>query len=614
MKLTHSKHLSFAAIAGLFVTVTLPLVAQTPTPYGGAGSRPVAVLLCQYSDVPNTYGVTTDYILAQWMSNTYTLGGTPVDNSINGLVQEASGGTVDFRGTRAFGWYTLPNPKSFYRTGTVAGNDCIGVAQRSGVDLAPFTYVAVYLNDSMSDAAGLSWPATLPTRSPTKFNALIVNRTGLVSPPLVLHELGHILSSGGQHTDSGTDPMGDASWYGTPITVTPYYASTVSPGWDASRRELMGFIGNVATYSGGTQTYNLSRLTLPYPGMPSAIDVPLPNGAKYVISARTRAGHDARTTYSQSVNKWGWTGGDSLSFEGVEIELLTSTNVDARLIPSATTSSSDEPANAWQTGQSYTDAANKVTITINNFDPAGNPTARITVTSAAANALPPGSWQPQGGLLTQISVGSDGTVMGVNGSNLIYQWNGTGWNQLPGAALLVSVVNSTKAFIWDGNAMFMWNGSGWIQVNRPNGVTGINWLSAASDGTLYAVDTTGNVNRLDANANTWSVVGSNAGHVAAQSSSVFYMLQNGSGALPIGTIQKVSGATVTTLPGILLDIAVDSIGDLWGSGGSQVWHWNGSNWDLQPGTLTQIAVGNFNTVWALNVNQATRTGTIFQWR
>jgi hypothetical protein len=284
-------------------------------------------------------------------------------------------------------------------------------------------------------------------------------------------------------------------------------------------------------------------------------------------------------------------------------------------VPSSPLTSAYDAGNVWLTGQTYTDSANGITIAVNNFNSTANPTAQITVTSTTPNALPPGSWQIQPGLLTQISAGSDGTVMGIgiNGGNQIWQWNGTGWNLLPGAALM-AVVNSTKAFIWDGNAMFLWNGTGWTRVNVPNSVTGINWISAASDGTLYAVGSNGNVNRLDANAGTWSVVGSNAGHVAAQSGSVFYMLQNGSGALPIGTIQKVSGGTVTTLPGILLDIAVDSIGDLWGSGGSQVWHWNGSNWDLEPGTLTQVTVGNFSTVWGLNVDAAARTGTIFQWR
>ncbi|MBV8895288.1 MAG: hypothetical protein JO051_02170, partial [Acidobacteriaceae bacterium] len=257
--MTNLKHISFVAAAGLFVAGTVTLHAQTPN--GGAGPRPVAILLCQYPDKPDTYGFKPADILATWMSNTLMVNGAPVDNSINGLVQEASGGTVNFQGTQAFGWFTLPNPFSSYATGYDAGNDCIATAQSKGVNLTPFVYAAIYMNDKLADAMGESWPATLPTASPTGAHALIVSYAGLVSPPLVLHELGHILSTGGQHTDSGSDPLGAASWLGS--LGTPPNLTTVAPEWDASRRELMGFIPSVATFSGGTQTYNLSRLTQP---------------------------------------------------------------------------------------------------------------------------------------------------------------------------------------------------------------------------------------------------------------------------------------------------------------------------------------------------------------
>jgi hypothetical protein len=53
----------------------------------------------------------------------------------------------------------------------------------------------------------------------------------------------------------------------------------------------------------------------------------------------------------------------------------------------------------------------------------------------------------------------------------------------------------------------------------------------------------------------------------------------------------------------------------WGvSSNNNIYHWNGSNWDLVPGQLTQVAVGNFSTVWGLKVDQAARAGTIYQWR
>jgi hypothetical protein len=236
-------------------------------------------------------------------------------------------------------------------------------------------------------------------------------------------------------------------------------------------------------------------------------------------------------------------------------------------------------------------------------------------------SLPPGSWQLQPGLLTQISVASDGTVMGVSGGGQIWEWTGVGtwWRRLGGLASLITVQNASRVFVWNGVSLYTGNSSnstGWTPwPTLPSGITGLTWLSVANDGTLYVVDTNGNVHRLDATSGAWSVVGANASRVAAQNGSVFYMLQNGRGALPEGTIQMISNGAPTTLPGRLTDISVDSTGKLWGVNVRSVYHWSGTTFDLVPGQLTQVSVGNFNTVWALDVDPAAAAGgPIYQWR
>jgi len=302
--------------------------------------------------------------------------------------------------------------------------------------------------------------------------------------------------------------------------------------------------------------------------------------------------------------------------EGVRIELVGG-GFDARIQKSKPGGDRGTTDSVWLTGQTFVDPVSNKIIAINNFNPGGNPTAQVTVSQGAFFAVPPGSWQIQPGLLTQISAGYDGTVMGVSGNNQIWQWNGTDWNLLPGLASMIAVVNSDKALVSPGSSLWVGNRNGWTQVNLPNGVTGIIWISAAADGTLYAVDSTGDVNRLDAVSGIWSVVGANAGHVAAQSGISFYMIQNGNGALPAGTVQMIYNGTATTLPSpLLIDISVDGAdaGDLWGvSASNNIYHWNGASWDQQPGTFTQVAIGIFNNLWALDVNQAARTGTIYQW-
>jgi hypothetical protein len=288
------------------------------------------------------------------------------------------------QGTQAFGWYTLPNPLSSYAAGSDAGNDCIAAAQNNGVNLTPFTYVAVYMNDVLGDSSGESWTAKLPTASPTQWDALVVEVRGFTSPPLVLHELGHILSNDGFHTDSYSDPLGGGAALGddpmNPITGVPLRMALVSPEWDASRRELMGFIptASIAAFAGGTQTYNLSRLTQPLTGLPTAIEVPLPGGTKYVISARTHVANDSYPTFLDYAFL-----GDTLATEGVRIELYTSTTVDAHIEMSNPDGDPTSTDAVWLTGQTYTDTANGITITVVNFNPTGNPTgnptAQITV-------------------------------------------------------------------------------------------------------------------------------------------------------------------------------------------------------------------------------------------
>jgi hypothetical protein len=423
MKRTKSKLGSFAAVTGLFAAGILPLQAQTPTPLGGAGARPVAVLLCKYSDKPNTYGFTPAGILATtWLPNTITVNGAPVDNSISGLVQDASLGAISFQGTQAFGWFTLPNPLSSYPTGPDAGNACIAAAQSNGVNFRPFTYVAVYMNDVLNDATGEAWTATLPgPASPTPWNALVVGVRGLTSPPLVLHELGHILSNDGWHTDSYSDPLGGAAYLGDDPSNPPPFPiriALVSPEWDASRRELMGFIpaASIATFSGGTQTYNISRLTQPWAGLPTVIEVPLPGGAKYVISARTQVGYDSYPIFLDYAFL-----GNTIPTAGVKIELFTSTTVDAHIEMSHPGGDPTSTDAVWLTGQTYMDAVNGITITVANFNPAGNPTAQITVTSGLSGAY---KLNPQNAPGTCLDVYGAGTSPGTNVD--IWNCNGGG--------------------------------------------------------------------------------------------------------------------------------------------------------------------------------------------
>jgi hypothetical protein len=68
----------------------------------------------------------------------------------------------------------------------------------------------------------------------------------------------------------------------------------------------------------------------------------------------------------------------------------------------------------------------------------------VVATDNGANAeegLTTPVWQKIPGGLKQVSVGSDGTVMGVNSANQIWKYMGGYWKQLPGALTQISVLD-----------------------------------------------------------------------------------------------------------------------------------------------------------------------------
>jgi hypothetical protein len=398
-------------VAALGVTRQGSVQAQAVAPR----TIPFAVLLCQYADKPDTYGFTAAGIQTTWTGATATVNGVTIDSSINGAVTEASLGAFNLRGTQVFGWYNLPKTLAAYTgsgTGMMdAAADCVAAAQAAGANLSAFPNIAIYYNDVQPSptVGGVVYRVLFVPgpSSPLRFNLMSFYHRGLNSPGIVLHELGHAFGSP-HHTDSTSDPLGGGGASGTdpkrlgPNDAVPPETPQVGPLWDASRRQLMGFIpaGSVRQFTGGTQSYNLSRLTQPLVGLPTVIEVPLPNGAKYVVSARTRIGLDALTNrVGASTNVVaGGVSPFNMPTEGVKIELVTpdadqSTNPkDARVVLSNPSADADRfgTDSVWLYGQSYADNNNGVRITVTGFNPTGSQwTAQIQVASTGASGLAP---------------------------------------------------------------------------------------------------------------------------------------------------------------------------------------------------------------------------------
>lgn len=187
------------------------------------------------------------------------------------------------------------------------------------------------------------------------------------------------------------------------------------------------------------------------------------------------------------------------------------------------------------------------------------------------------------GAATSISVQSThpaGSLVGpdipwvVSADGKIFRRSNNAWRPIPGCAKDIGVGDNGSTWVLGcksggpgGYQIFSWNGSGWNLV--PGAATRI---AVSPEGTPWVVSADGKIFKRSNNA--W---------------------------------QQISGCAK--------DIAVGANNDAWvlgcasgGSGGYQIFSWNGSGWTLMPGAATKIAVWQQGHPWAVAAN-----GGIFRW-
>jgi M6 family metalloprotease-like protein len=119
-----------------------------------SGSRPYAVLLCKFNDEPAEPRPPADF--AALMG-----GGFP---NMEHYFAEISNGQFSFAGTQVHGWFTLPQPRSYYVDGTTTNtmltrisNDCTAAAD-AAVNFSGFSGIIVQLNANLATAgSGSAW-------------------------------------------------------------------------------------------------------------------------------------------------------------------------------------------------------------------------------------------------------------------------------------------------------------------------------------------------------------------------------------------------------------------------------------------------------------------------
>jgi hypothetical protein len=209
------------------------------------------------------------------------------------------------------------------------------------------------------------------------------------------------------------------------------------------------------------------------------------------------------------------------------------------------------------------------------------------------------------GRLHQISVASDGTVVGVNAANAIFRYNGGGsWAQLPGALMQVSVGSALQ--IWgvnSANQIFRYSGGRWSQIPGALKNVSVNAL-----GQVWGVNSADQIFRYNPNGSWTNIAGlltqisvGNDGTVVGVNSADQIFRYNGSGGW-------------TQLPGALTEVSVVSASVIYGvNAARQLFVFNGSSWTNVPpsgiSSFAYVAAASNDHLWALDPSDQIFTGT-----
>lgn len=243
----------------------------------------------------------------------------------------------------------------------------------------------------------------------------------------------------------------------------------------------------------------------------------------------------------------------------------------------------------------------------------GGPTDSSTSTNLGAawpfvRTNPVFSWIP--GSLTQISVGADGSVWGINEFHQIYSYDlsTASWTSISGSLSQISVGSSTAVWgINENQQIYHWDSvhSKWLQI--PGSLVQI---AVGADGDVWGLNDQSSIYHYNAQGSYFAEVKGTLKQIAVGSAGAVYGLYEdggiywynpGTGAFQL--LANTNGAGFTQI-----SVGVD--GDLWAVKGDVAYHYDvlHNSMDATPGSIAQLAVGYGAAVFGLNAEQQ-----IYEW-
>jgi M6 family metalloprotease-like protein len=368
---------------------SISLVRGTEAPDGAAlgavtGSNPWVSIMCKYSD-----------FAAEPENQAFFLG--MYANTWPGMDhywRELSYNTANVAGSAAAGWFTLPQPKSYYvydmdsdgdeesdRTRLV--NDCTSVADPS-VNFSLYMGINMMFNANLDCSGGFCW-AWGGSRTLTLDGVTKVWSTTWEPPwayadiSVIQHEMGH--GFGLPHSSGAYGATYDNVWdvmsndrYNCAAATDPTYGCAAQHTI-SYHKDKLGWIpaGQKVTVGVGTfSTITLEQLALPTNTNPKMAQIPIGGSGThfYTVEARRLTGYDVKLP------------GNAVIIHEVD----TTRGIPAHVIDVDLNGDTSDAGAMWTVGESFFDATNNISVSVISATASG---FQVLIVNGIADITPP---------------------------------------------------------------------------------------------------------------------------------------------------------------------------------------------------------------------------------
>ncbi len=339
---------------------SLTLLEADMSPAGVAAGQGAAAtgnwrslsILCKFSDVP------AEPNPLSYFQNMYS----SVRPGLDHYWRELSYNKVNLQGSTAVGWFTLPQPRSYYVGASVnldqLADDCMDAAD-SAVFFPDYQIINLAFNEQIGCCAWGGWDFINRDGQNRRYGITLLPPWGYQNISVIAHEMGHAF--GLPHSSGPYNTPYDSQW---DVMSDPWRTCSRSGGRDntfgclgqhtiAFHKNMLGWITPTLIYTVppfSQAVITLTNIAVPAPGRYLMVRLPQgsPNRFK-TMEARRRVGYDLPLP------------GDAVIVHDVD---TTRRDRQAQVVDIDNNNDPNDAGAMWTVGEQFTDAANGVVIRI----------------------------------------------------------------------------------------------------------------------------------------------------------------------------------------------------------------------------------------------------------